>query len=189
MLLASLLSTSADLDQNARHQAGLIVGETRWLDQLHLAYEAAVERDPEEWTPTPDTTRLDLVAAEVVEAASLSTMTKINLRCEVSTARIERLAFWRVLRNLVDNATRAAGAEGRVRVEITTSDGWVVTQVDDDGPGFGAIPAGRASLGLGIVQDMVASMGGQLEIQRGALGGSCVRIQLPAAPTEGTVSR
>lgn len=186
MMLASMLSTSAEIDENSRRQARLIVGETRWLDQLHLAYEAAIEQGSDVSAPGPDTTRLDLVAAEVVEAARLSTMTKISWTFQESTARIERLAFWRGLRNLVDNAARAAGPDGQVKVMITNANGWVTTQVDDDGPGFGAIPAGRASLGLGIVQQMVASVGGQLEIERGALGGSCVRILLPAAPADWT---
>jgi signal transduction histidine kinase len=63
-------------------------------------------------------------------------------------------------------------------------DGWTVVQVDDDGPGFGAGAPGVSSLGLGIAQDLADAAGGDLEICRGALGGCCVRLRLPAAASQ-----
>jgi signal transduction histidine kinase len=181
MLLASLVSTAGDVGESSRHRARLILGETRWLDQLQLAYEAAVEQETDSWPAPPPTTRLDLVATEVVEAVRMATMTKIRVRCDDSTARIDRLTFWRAFRNVVDNAVRAAGPDGHVTVEISERDGWVVTQVDDDGPGFGAVRSGSDSLGLGIVRGFAAAWGGHLEIRRGELGGCCVRLRMRAA--------
>ena len=83
------------------------------------------------------------------------------------------------MRNILDNACRIAG--DRVDVSVPRQDGWTIVQVDDDGPGFGAGPGGLASLGLGIVHDLVSGYGGGLEIRRCELGGARVRILLPSA--------
>jgi signal transduction histidine kinase len=189
MLLASLLGSATELDPGNRERARQILGETRWLHQLHRAYEESVSNARGRRPAVAEPVRLDLLIDEVVGAMQLSTLTRIGFTATEAWARVDRLAFWRTLRNLVGNAVRAAGTDGRVEVRVTTVAGWVVTEVDDDGPGFGAVPAGTASLGLGIVQDLAAAWGGVLEITRGVLGGCCVRLRLPASPhVRGVVS-
>jgi signal transduction histidine kinase len=187
MLLASLLTTAPDVGADSRQRARLIMGETRWLDQLHHAYEDAIDHD-RSWNQPSEPIRLDLLAEEVVAAMRLSTLARIRLSTEVILAHADRLTYWRSLRNVIDNAVRAVGPQGHVDVTITGEDGWAVAQVDDDGPGFDDVPVGRASggiartsLGLAIVQEMVAGCGGLLEIGTGHLGGSRVRLQVPAA--------
>jgi len=96
--------------------------------------------------------------------------------------RADRLAFWRAVRNLIDNAVRAAGPAGHVEVTLYDEDGWAVVQVDDDGPGFGAAKPGLGSLGLGIVQDMTGAWGGHLQIRHRSRGGASVRMLLPESP-------
>jgi signal transduction histidine kinase len=181
MLLASMLSSAADIGPESRDRARHILGETRWLDRLHRAYDESLSADEEPGLPVPAPIRLDAFAAEVVETTRLSTFTRINFFAKEAWAHVDQLAFWRALRNLVGNAVRAAGSDGAVEVSVYHLAGWAVAQVDDDGPGFGAIPAGTASLGMGIVQDLAAAWGGELEIRRGVLGGCCVRLRLPAA--------
>jgi nitrate/nitrite-specific signal transduction histidine kinase len=70
-----------------------------------------------------------------------------------------------------------------VDVKVESAQGWITIQVDDDGPGFGSGSAtsGLASLGLGIVHDLVTGHGGSLEIRHCELGGARVRILLPTA--------
>jgi signal transduction histidine kinase len=96
---------------------------------------------------------------------------------------MDALALWRALRNVLDNACRVAG--GRVDVKVVNEQGWIAIQVDDDGPGFGSgstpKTGGLASLGLGIVHDLVSGYGGSLEIRHCELGGARVRILLPTA--------
>ncbi len=92
--------------------------------------------------------------------------------------------LWRVLTNVVDNAARAAGPEGRVEVgirqeEIRPNDPDAVIEVTDDGPGFGNGPAGTASLGLTVVTALLDSCGGRLEVQAPDTGGARVRILIP----------
>ena len=186
MLLAALLSSGDDVGPESRAWAEQILGETRWLHQLMTALDDCLA-ERETTSPAPmhgDPIRLDVLATEVVAAAQLSTFTRVVLDVHEASVHVDRLAFWRALHNLVDDAVRAAGPRGMVRVRIIRADGWAVTQVDDNRPWFRADPPGRASLGLGIVQNLVAANGGDLGIRRGALGGCCVRLQLPAVSTE-----
>lgn len=190
-LLASLLTLADDVGAESRERARQIVGETRWLHQLMMALDDCLsDREPPS-RPVGEPIRLDVFAAEVVAAVQASTFTRILLDVQEAWAHVDRLGFWRALRNIVGNAVRAAGPEGEVQVRVISVDGWAVTQVDDDGPGFGGGPTGIASLGLGIVQDLAAARGGELEIQRGAMGGCCLRLRLPSvvpspvAPTGG----
>lgn len=180
VLLASLLASSPGIDQMSRDRARQILGEVRWLQQLQRAYEdnlASMYGADEVTEPV----RLDMLAADVVSAMQLSTAARIGLSVEEVWAYVDRLAFWRAVRNLVGNAVRAAGPEGRVEVRVAASDGWALLEVEDDGPGFGAVPAGTASLGLDIVMNLVTIWAGQLEIRRGALGGCAVCMRLPTA--------
>jgi signal transduction histidine kinase len=188
MLLASMLSTAPDVGADSRNRARQILGETRWLDQLHRAYDNSLGADGTT-APMAEPVRLDLLGAEVVGAMQLSTFVQISFTGTPVWARVDRLAFWRALRNLVGNAVRAAGPEGEVETRVEAEDGWAVVHVDDNGPGFGAVPPGTASLGLGIVQDLAAAWGGELEIRRGVLGGCGVTLRLPVSPppAEGTV--
>jgi len=183
MLLASLLSAAPDVGPASQQRARHIVGETRWLDSLHRAYEDSICAVEAPAPRVPEPIRLDVLAGEVVETMRLSTFTRIGCLAGTAWAHVERLAYWRAMRNVVGNAVRAAGPDGAVEVSVYNAGGWTVTQVDDNGPGFGAAPAGIASLGLGIVQDLAASCGGELEIRRGVLGGCCVRLRLPAVPS------
>ena len=180
-MLASLLSCAPDIGPESRDRAGQLLGETRWLDQLHAAYEELQEQDGPDTPATAVPIRLDMVTGEVVAALGMSSRTRINLTASETWAHADQLAYWRALRNILGNAVRAAGPDGTVEVLVGPEDGWAVARVDDDGPGFGEIAPGLGSLGLGIVQDMVAERGGELEIRRGARGGCCVRLRYPAA--------
>lgn len=179
-LLASLLSSAEDIGPDSRQRARQIVDETHWLSQLFRAFEDSESEQAPPGPAAPEPTRLDVIAAEVVAAVGLSTSTRVRVAASEAWARVDRLAFWRALRNLVDNAVRAAGPPGDVEVGVATVGSWAVAQVDDSGPGFGAVPAGRASLGLGIAGDLAKASGGELAIGSSVLGGCRVLIRLPA---------
>ncbi|HET8657801.1 MAG TPA: ATP-binding protein [Micromonosporaceae bacterium] len=181
-LLASLLSSADDIGPDSRQRARQIVDETHWLSQLFRAFEDSESEQAPAGPAAPVPTRLDVIAAEVVAAVGLSTSTRVRVEASEAWARVDRLAFWRALRNLVDNAVRAAGPPGDVKVGVATVGSWAVAHVDDSGPGFGAVPAGRASLGLGIAGDLAKASGGELAIGSSVLGGCRVLIRLPAAP-------
>jgi len=180
MMLASLLSSSKDVGPESRLQASQILGETRWLDDLLRAYDGLASPHKDGRYAT-ESIRLDLLAADVVTPIGMSCSTHISLdACEIY-AQVDRLAFWRALRNVVCNALQAAGPAGTVAVRISSVDGFAVVDVDDDGPGFDATKPTATSLGLAIVEEFVSSCGGDLEIRRGSLGGCRARLRLPAA--------
>jgi signal transduction histidine kinase len=181
MMLASVVAGADDIGPASRARIEQILGEARWLDQLLRAFEGLDERTDDELY-APERISVDTVVGEVVAALRLATMTAVTFVPSAAWSYVDRLALWRSVRNVMDNAFRAAGTSGHVKVRVTAETGWTTVQVDDDGPGFGSGPSGLASLGLGIVQDFVAQYGGRLEISQGELGGGCVRIQLPAAP-------
>jgi signal transduction histidine kinase len=190
MVLASLLSRAPDVGAESRERAGRILDEAAWLDQLQRAYEDS-EPDLDSAAPgePAEPVRVDLVAAEVVAAMRLSTSIKIKFKAHSVWARADRLAFWRAVRNLVDNAVRAAaGAGGGVDIRVVARDGWAVVLVDNDAPGLHEAAPGPSSLGLDIVRDMAAGWGGQLLIRLGENGGCSVRLSLPAVPPPDTAT-
>lgn len=92
--------------------------------------------------------------------------------------------LWRVLSNVVGNAARAAGPDGRVEVTIKEA-GDAIIEVTDDGPGFGNGSPGLASLGIRVVTSLLNSCGGTLAVQSPDTGGARVRIVLPGRRTSG----
>jgi signal transduction histidine kinase len=180
-LLASLIDTSEDIGESSRARSTQLVRETRWLAELLQAYE---DVPADTARPSPDTERLrvDIVAGEVVAALRLTHCTTVSFEAAEAWTHANPLDLWRVLRNVLENAFRAAGPHGRVRVRVATEDGAAVVQVDEDGPGLGAGPPGLASQGLGIVRDLLDLHRGRLLMANSDLGGGSVRVQVPAAP-------
>jgi K+-sensing histidine kinase KdpD len=85
----------------------------------------------------------------------------------------------RAASNLLENALRAAGDDGKVRFQIGRSGDSTVLVVEDSGRGFGTAPHGRASVGLGVVAELVGHVHGSFEIRRSDLGGALLRITIP----------
>ena len=119
------------------------------------------------------------LAGQVARLAAIAHQAEVvllpgrDVRIQVSPALL-----WRVLTNVVDNAARAAGPGGRVTLAISQSRETVI-EVADTGPGFGRGAPGTASLGLEIVDSLLASCDGFLEVDSPPGGGTVVRIVLP----------
>jgi len=105
---------------------------------------------------------------------------------EVDTAVGDRLdvsaspmSLRRALVNVLENAVHAAGPEGHVVVSARREDpGEVRVHVEDDGPGFGAVPSGHL-VGLRSASDELAGSGGRLEVSSSPrLGGAQVTLVL-----------
>jgi signal transduction histidine kinase len=177
IMLASAVAVAGDVGADSRERIEQLLGETRWLDHLLRRLD---EDDDARQRPSPERIRVDELAGEVVAGLRLATRHRLGFTASASWAHIDSLALWRALRNVLDNACRAA--TGVVDTCVSQDQGWIVIQVDDDGPGFGAGSGRLGSLGLGIVHDLVSGYGGSLEIRHRELGGTRVRILLPAAP-------
>ena len=112
-------------------------------------------------------------------------------------ASFDREAISRALSNLVENALRYSGPEGRVVLSAEESAGELVISVDDDGPGipsadrerifdrFARLDRARSSdtggsgLGLAIVRTLVESGGGKVSCTDSELGGARFSVYLP----------
>ncbi|SDB79828.1 Signal transduction histidine kinase [Raineyella antarctica] len=136
----------------------------------------------------------DIVGAEVVR---LRTAGRLKVEAHLEAARLvgDPDELHRVVRNLVDNASRFA--RSRLGLTVVHEDGQVVVRIDDDGPGIPADerarvferfvrldPArgrshGGAGLGLSIVSSIVAAHGGTVEAGESPWGGTRISIRLP----------
>jgi two-component system OmpR family sensor kinase len=104
-----------------------------------------------------------------------------------------------VVRNLLTNARRHAGPDGRVAISTVRNGGSVSIRVDDDGPG---VPqrerelvfdrfrrsesardrgSGGSGLGLAIARSIVELHGGRIWIEESPLGGARFAFALPDA--------
>jgi len=95
--------------------------------------------------------------------------------------------------NLLDNAGKWARAH--VRLEVKRDGDGLTLRVEDDGPGMGGDPGAQTpirgrrfdertaghGLGLAIVQDIAATYGGRLRLDRSPLGGLLAELTLPLA--------
>ena len=113
-------------------------------------------------------------------------------------------AINQILVNLIENASRFAGDNGHVRVEITAHDDYSIIAVKDDGPGFGdEVPehlfdrfyradqsrarfkgSGNSGLGLAIVKALTDAMGGSVQAANLPGGGAVFIVALPSLPPE-----
>ena len=114
-------------------------------------------------------------------------------------------AINQILVNLIENASRYAGEDGHIRVEITSSGKYSVMAIKDDGPGFGdAEPAhlfdrfyradqsrarfkgsGNSGLGLAIVKALTEAMGGTVEAANLPDKGAVFIVAIPSLPPKG----
>ena len=89
---------------------------------------------------------------------------------------IDPTILWRILANILGNAIRAAGSDGTVEVTATAGENQVMIDIADDGPGFGAGPPGKASLGLTTVAELTKACGAETRIHSREPAGT--RIEL-----------
>lgn len=120
---------------------------------------------------------------------------EISFDVRPTRVRGDRLQLVRVLRNLTDNAVRAATS--RVVLSVAPEGEEAVIRVEDDGPG---IPEdqrervferfvrldeartrddGGSGLGLAIVRELVALHGGTVAVDRSGLGGARFTVRIP----------
>ena len=104
----------------------------------------------------------------------------IELVAAPVVVRANSVEVWRALANLVDNACRAAGPDGTVRVEVSATSEGARLEVHDSGPGWGEGPPGTASLGLSIVASTTAALGGRMETGVSDLGGAAAHLVFPS---------
>jgi two-component system OmpR family sensor kinase len=113
------------------------------------------------------------------------------------TVRADPERLTQVVRNLLDNAIRHAGAEGRVELSAAAEGDRLTIRVDDDGPGITPEErervfdrfhrsesardrdSGGSGLGLAICRAIVELHGGTIWAEESPLGGARVAFEVP----------
>jgi two-component system osmolarity sensor histidine kinase EnvZ len=178
-----------------RHMAEDIEQLDRLIDQF-ISYARRVEPRAVDIALLAATER---AVAPFVASGALVVDLHVPAGLSVSADPVE---LERVLQNLLQNAERyakpAQGGPATVSIDARASQGGVVLQVRDHGPGVAeeqldrlATPffrgdhartaAGGAGLGLAIVQRTVSLLGGSMRLSNAAGGGLCVEIRLRPA--------
>lgn len=94
--------------------------------------------------------------------------------------------------NLIDNVADAMGGSGHLMITTSADDGWVVVEIEDDGPGIADDlidkvfepflttkgPGKGTGLGLNIVFNIIRGSGGHIDV-RSKPGSTVFRVRLP----------
>lgn len=171
MTLAAIVDKSLDRTPEVLRRLDQIRHETEWMIQLVSASGAcAGDREALEVG--------DVVAEAWRSVASTSTCAVRLVRDAGARACVDRAGLTRSVRNLLNNAVRAAGEDGRVVVEVRVEPTTVDLVVGDNGPGFGKIPA-QQGLGLLTVRQFAAEHHGEVEVCGDRSTGAQVTLRLP----------
>jgi len=176
------LATLSCLVEGLRGDAGLpeqTLRRVELIDQEMIRLRDHV-RQAVERSSAPGVVSVRSMAQRVVVLIDEVAETRVVLRPgDDVSLRITESVLWRILKNVVDNAVRAAGPGGRVEVGAALSgNGQVIVEVADDGPGYPNGSPGWASRGLKIVTGLVAARGGSFDVRARLPRGTCVRIVL-----------
>lgn len=177
-MAALALSALAEpgVPQLARARLEQILEQANWLADLILHSPHGAGFDDPGSCPTD----LHQVTHEAAAAECVTwpgDMKIIGVAGPVLVA-VDSVPLRRVVANLLANATRAAGRDGTVTLDIGYKGRSAILAIEDTGPGFGKIERGLG-LGLAEVSRCVAAYGGRLHHGCCANGGVRVSLGLP----------
>jgi C4-dicarboxylate-specific signal transduction histidine kinase len=182
LALAGAALTETGLPESARMRLNQIIGLAEWQSDVI-----------EHWLYGPGCGPADSRHTDVVwvvnEAAAAERVTwagELTLVWppESVFVSLHSVTVRRMAANLLANATRAAGPSGTVTIEVSSHARRMLLAVEDDGPGFGRLPAGLG-LGLSEVAREAVEHHGRLECGRSSLGGGRVNLWLPLMAPDG----
>ncbi len=186
--------SEAALGIAARHRGRQVFGNLRLVDRAssvsefdHL-YEICHDMRQPVAPKMEESATYDLIhlASDVVQIETVTYAGDLVLQWGGDDVYVlgNSVELRRAIANLVSNATRAAGPDGKVVVELRRDADRVLLTVDDSGPGFGLIRPGFG-LGLQAVAHGLNTYGGSLEYNQSPLGGVQAVLALRAADAAG----
>ena len=179
--LAEAALTEPALPAAAQHRLEQIIEQAdRLSSMIRNCLPAQREKPHKPGAPRRGPADMVRIVDEVIEAERLTWTGDLTLAAPARPVWcvIDPVLLRRALSNVLDNAARAAGPDGTVRVEVKRCDAAVMLAVEDDGPGFGEIPSG-AGLGLAAVARHVIKLGGKIEYSGNTHGGTRVSLWFP----------
>ena len=183
-MLTAAASLEPGVPARVRHYLDEITGQATWIsDMVHELMHEGVSTQPEQVDVVTVTQHIAAMAA----ASGITTSIEV-IAGRSATVHVDRVLVGRAIANLVDNAVRAAGPDGTVRLTVRSRGRDVVVIIEDDGPGFGEAPTGTG-LGLSMTAFVASTCGGRLALQASTLGGGHVALTLPRNPPERRCAR
>ncbi len=146
-----------------------------------------------------------LARGEIDRVQLLHPETVVTMSGPEVVARADAAKVSSILRNVIDNAVRAAGPQGEVHLVVREHDQFAITEVWDSGPGVPpserdriferlvrldhgrAGDAGGSGLGLAIARGFARAHGGDLTCEDPRGSGAMFRLVLPLEPREVTL--
>ena len=146
-----------------------------------------------------------LAKAEIDRVQLLHPETVVTMSGPEVVARADAAKVSGILRNVIDNAVRAAGPRGTVHMVVREHDQFAVAEIWDSGPGVPpsereriferlvrldhgrAGDAGGSGLGLAIARGYARAHGGELTCEDPRGSGAMFRLVLPLEPRETTL--
>lgn len=125
---------------------------------------------------------LAVVTAECLEVITATAAVPVVATIRGTTiVSCDSVRLRRAVGNVLSNAVRAAGSDGSVQVHVGEETPHLAcVQVDDDGAGYGLMPA-VGGHGMSVVGSVVHECNGRLEIFSGPGPGTTVRLLFPTA--------
>ena len=172
-MLASGLRKALPVESPLQHQAGTM--EKTATGTLHEMRALLLELRPVALADAGLVPAIEEVCRDY--GARFGVVVDAELEAVDVTPAVEH-ALLRVAQESVANAVRH-GRPNRVDVRLRHEDAQVVVTVHDDGVGFDPTD-GRRGLGLDMMRERVAELGGEFTVTSTAGTGTVVRVRLPA---------
>jgi signal transduction histidine kinase len=131
------------------------------------------------YPPNLDQVGLAGALEDLAESAGASGLAvEVHVDPSISLAAETTAGVYRATREALSNVRRHARAT-RAQVRVAAGAGRVVLTVTDDGVGFDPTHVPADHVGLRLLSDLAASLGGSLEVESGPGRGTVLRMEVP----------
>jgi two-component system OmpR family sensor kinase len=199
----TLLHHDEQLDHDERqHLQALLVREAERAGALISDLLTAARLDAGIDLDLAPVSLRTLAHSEIDRVRLLHPETAVTMSGPEVIARADAARVSSILRNVIDNAVRAAGPEGQVHLVVREHDQFAIAEIWDSGPGVPpsqreriferlvrldhgrAGDAGGSGLGLAIARGYARAHGGDLTCEDPRGSGAMFRLVLPLEPRQ-----
>jgi signal transduction histidine kinase len=199
----TLLHHDEQLDHDERqHLQALLVREAERAGALISDLLTAARLDAGIDLDLAPVSLRTLAHSEIDRVRLLHPETAVTISGPEVIARADAARVSSILRNVIDNAVRAAGPEGQVHLVVREHDQFAIAEIWDSGPGVPpsqreriferlvrldhgrAGDAGGSGLGLAIARGYARAHGGDLTCEDPRGSGAMFRLVLPLEPRQ-----